>query len=365
MNFYDVKGDWGEVKKRWEAWWAFEMHDRPLVCVTAPKKNPELPPELEGFEYEEKDFARKWTDIDYLTQKRLFEFYQTHYGGESVPVLSYGASVGHALTFGCEPIFARDTIWAKPLPVKEGAKYPELHFDENSYWWRKYQETVEKTAQSSGQRYFCSAKLGNQAGDNLSLCRGNENLLYDLAENPEWVRQSVKYVSDVLIGQFEALYKLTALTGLEGYVNTLACWSPGKTNEFDTDFSCMISPQDFKEIFLPPLIETMHTTEHRIYHLDGIMAMRNHLDTLLSVDELHAIQWVPGDGHWEPMQWVPLLKKIQAKKKSVWCAAPAGAVVPLIKELRGEGLCICTGAASEDEADRLIEDVEKLYRNKQ
>jgi hypothetical protein len=86
------------------------------------------------------------------------------------------------------------------------------------------------------------------------------------------------------------------------------------------------------------------------------------LDTLLEVDELHAIQWVPGDGRWEPMQWIPLLKKIQAHKKSIFCYASADSVIPLIKELRGEGLCICTGTATEDDARRLIEDVERLYR---
>jgi len=367
MNFcdiYHIKEDWGEVKKRWEAWWDFDMHDRPLICVTAQKKDPGIPPELAGFQYEETDFERKWADIDYMIAKKLYDYYNIFYGGESVPVLSYGASVGHALTLGCEPVFAKDTIWARPLPVKTetGCDYPEIYFDENNYWWRKYLETIEKTAAASKQRYFCSPKLGNHAGDNFAICRGSEALLFDLIENPEWVKKNLKYISDVIIQQIKEMFKLTALTGLEGSVNTVACWSPKKTHEFDTDFSYMISPGHFKEIFLPPLIETMGIVGHRIYHLDGVMAMRNHLDALLAVDELHAIQWVPGDGNWEPMQWIPVLQKIQAHKKSVWCFAPADAVIPVLKELEPNGLCICTGAAAEDDAKRLIENVEKLYR---
>ena len=362
MNFYNIKEDWREVKKRWEAWWDFDMYDRPLILVTAPKNNPKLPPELENFGYEETDFERKWTDIDYIKDKMLYEFYHTYYGGESVPALKYGGSVGHALTFGCEPIYVDNSIWARKLPVKEGCEYPELYFDENNYWWRKLRDTVEKTALASKQRFFSSAMLGNHAGDNLSICRGTEELLYDLIENPKWVKNSVKYISDSMIKQFEALYKLTPLTGLEGYVNYVDCWSPKKTHGFDTDFSYMISPEDFRNIFLPPLIETMSIAEHRIYHLDGIMAMKNHLDTLLELDELHAFQWAAGDGHWEPMQWVPLLRKMQAHKKSVLCYAPANAVIPLIKELRGEGLCIWTFAGNEDEAKQLIDNVERVYK---
>ena len=361
-NFYDVKEDWGEVKKRWEAWWDFDIYDRPLICVTAPKKHPRVPPELEGFEYEENDFVRKWADIDYMTDKMLYEYYSTWYGGESVPVLKYGGSVGHALTFGCEPVFAKDTIWANALLPKDGGEYPEICFDENNRWWRKYCETVEKTAAASKQRYFSSAKLGNHAGDNFSICRGSEALLYDLIDNPRWVRDNLKYISDVLIGQFEALYELTPLTGLEGYANTVDCWSPKKTREYDTDFSCMISPEHFKDIFLPPLIETMHKDDHCIYHLDGITAMRSHLDTLLEVEDIDAFQWVPGDGHWEALQWVPLLQKIQARKKSVFCYVSEDAVIPVLKELRPEGLCICTSAASEDGARRLIESVERASR---
>ena len=337
------------------------MYDRPLICAAAPKKNPRLPPELENFRYEEKDFVRKWAAIDYIAEKMLYEYYTTWYGGESVPVLKYGGSVGHALTFGCEPVFAKDTIWANPLPIKEGGEYPEIYFDENSFWWRKYRETVEKTAASSNRRYFCSAKLGNHAGDNFSICRGSEALLCDLIENPRWVKDNLKYITDALIYQFEKLDELTPLTGLEGYVNTVDCWSPEKTREYDTDFSCMISPEHFKEIFLPPLIETMQKDEHVIYHLDGMAAMRNHLGALLAVDEINAFQWVPGDGHWEPMQWIPLLQEMQAHKKAVWCYAPPDAVIPVMKRLKPEGLCICTNAATEDGARRLVDEVKRLY----
>ena len=86
-----------------------------------------------------------------------------------------------------------------------------------------------------------------------------------------------------------------AKLGVEGSLNCVGCWSPGRTMGLDCDFSCMISPRDFQEIFLPPLLETMATVDHRIYHLDGPGAIP-HLERLLSIPELQTIQWVPGAG---------------------------------------------------------------------
>ena len=75
MTFYDIKEDWDDVKKRWEAWWNFDLYDRPLLMVTAGKKDPVLSPELEDFKYELLDPERKYTDTGYMINKTLYEFY--------------------------------------------------------------------------------------------------------------------------------------------------------------------------------------------------------------------------------------------------------------------------------------------------
>jgi len=278
-----------------------------------------------------------------------------------VPLLYHGYAVGHAMTFGCEPHFEKDTIWTDTVPIKEGEEYPDIRFDPENRWWKLFLDITEKAARASKQRYFMMSKWGNLTADNLLLCRGTENLLFDMIENPEWVKKTVKYMSDAQKTQFDALDELVPLTGLEGWVNAVDCWAPGKTQAFDADFSAMISPEMFSDVFMPPMTEIMQTVDYNIYHLDGITSLQ-HLDMLLNTKEIHAIQWVAGDGHWAPMQWVPLLQKIQAHKKAVYCYSPPELVVPLAKELKGEGLCIHTWPDNEDAAKRLIEDVAKLYR---
>ena len=129
---------------------------------------------------------------------------------------------------------------------------------------------------------------------------------------------------------------------------------------FDCDVSCMFSNEVFKEMFLPPLLETMHTVDHRIYHLDGPGAFQ-HLDTLLDLPELQAIQWVPGAGHTEVTQWIPLIQRIQSKGKGVQVGASPQEIEPLLREVRPEGLLIRTGCKTEEEARRLLDRVASLF----
>ncbi len=118
----------------------------------------------------------------------------------------------------------------------------------------------------------------------------------------------------------------------------------------------MLSPQDFRELFLPPLLETMHTVDHRIYHLDGTVALQ-HLPTLLGLPELHAIQWVPGPGREAIAQWIPLIWRVQAAGKGISVYVQPEEIPLLLKECRPEGLFITTTCRIQDEARRVIDAV--------
>ena len=360
VDLYDIKEDWGDVKKRWEAWWSSDIYDRPLLLIPTAKRAREIPPELEGFRTEETDMLRKWTDASYLIQRTLMESYGTFYGGEAIPVFNHNWAVGHAVALGCVPHFAQDTIWTDPLPVEPGRDYPEIVFDEGNEWWKLILEVTEKVCVASERRYFVMPMWGNNPGDNLLMCRGSQTLMFDLLEDPGWVKGAVELVTGAFQRQIAALRELTPLTGLEGGVNYVGCWSPGKTLGFDCDLSCMISPGLFREVFLEPLVDTMRTVDHRIYHLDGTVALHQ-LDTLLSVDEITAFQWVPGAGREKIMQWTPLINKMQASGKSVLVYTSPDEVLPLLKEVSPEGLCIQTYTSGEDEAKKLIDSVSALF----
>lgn len=183
--------------------------------------------------------------------------------------------------------------------------------------------------------------------------------------NPEWVRLAVRTMSDMLMEVHEELWKraYSKVTGLEGSLNYNGCWSSVKTMSFDCDISCNVSPKAFEELLLAPLVESMRMVDNRIYHLDGPGAIP-HLDALLNVSELHAIQWVPGYGNTVTMQWIPLIRRIQDKGKGVQVHCLPEEIESLMAHVRPEGLCISTYCRTENEARDLLRLLERLSNRK-
>ncbi len=358
MGIEDVVEDWPTVKKRWEAWWQGGMYDRPLVAVTAPRKG--AGPRID----EAVDVVTQWTDPDYMVRHTLEIVRTTYYGGEALPVFWHNWSAGHSLYLGCQPHFAPDTVWVDPAPNQRQDDGHDMRFDgwRQSPWWAWMLHCTDVAAQASRGRYFVMPMWGNHAGDNLGLVRGTQRLLTDIATRPQWVRRAAQTLSDIQRQVFEELWPRVApgVVGVEGSINYVNCWSPGRTMAFDCDLSCMISDEDFKTLFLPPLLETMATVDHRIYHLDGWVAL-HHLDTLLDVPELHAIQWLPGAGREEIGQWLPVIRRMQSRGKRVAVYVTPEEVDLLLREVRPEGLFINATCRGEGEARSIIDHVAGLF----
>ncbi len=347
----EICDDWETAQKRLVYWWANELYDRALVCVTASRQDvhhaewpgcPVLP-------------VTQWTNSDYMVWRMEESIRTTYYGGEALPLFYHGWSVGHALVMGCEPQFTPDTVWTDPLPVADDG-YPPIQFLRDGSWWRWMLDSTRQAAQASHGRYYVMPTWGNHAGDNLALLRGTGKLMVDIRDNPTWVRQAVQQVSNILLEIYTTLWQLVdeKVTGLTGSVNYCGLWSPGKTMGFDCDIACCISPRQFEDLFLSSLIETMRTVDHCIYHLDGTVALQ-HLDLLLSVPEINAIQWVPGAGREAVLQWIPLIQRVQKAGKSILVQAEPGEIPALLEAVPARGLCISTCCNSEQEARDLLE----------
>ncbi len=292
-----------------------------------------------------------------MTEQQLL---RTWYGGEALPaVASYtspiGMSAGGGLLYGCRPTLAEDTVWVEPLPAPDG--YPHLVVDPDRRKWIK--DSFEAACRASLGRFFIRESFCNQAGDTLAAIRGTERLLIDLAENPGWVAQAVRAISEDLRAFTGELLPSAApeRTGMDGWLSTAGMWSSGVNFCADCDVSCMVSPRQFQEIFLPPLLVTMRDYQHTLYHLDGGEAIR-HLDTLLSCPEVNGIQWIPGAGREAILQWVPLIRRIQSAGRCVQVLTKPQEVGPLLDAVSPRGLLISTSCATEAEGRDLLRLVE-------
>ena len=85
-----------------------------------------------------------------------------------------------------------------------------------------------------------------------------------------------------------------------------------------------------------------------IYHLDGPQALR-FLDTLLSIPEIHAIQWVPGAGQDYWAEWIHVYHRIQAANKAFCLHVPLQDLDQLFEVLQPEGAWVTVGGIGNQE----------------
>ena len=122
------------------------------------------------------------------------------------------------------------------------------------------------------------------------------------------------------------------------------------------DASAMFSPKMFNRFVLPALTAQCEWLDYSMYHLDGTQAMV-HLDALLSIEALDAIEWTPqdgleGGGH---PRWYNLYRRILAGGKSLQVVGAAQEEIPpLLDAIGDKGVYILTSFANEQEAENLM-----------
>lgn len=117
------------------------------------------------------------------------------------------------------------------------------------------------------------------------------------------------------------------------------------------DFASMLSPGDFDTFVLPFIKEEIAPMTQNIFHVDG-KGVARHLDKILELPEINAIQWVQGMGLDAPiMQWVPLIKKVQAAGKSLVIDLQVSELDSFMKEIRPEGILLCIDADINSQKD--------------
>jgi hypothetical protein len=131
------------------------------------------------------------------------------------------------------------------------------------------------------------------------------------------------------------------------------------------DASAMFSPAMFERFVVPALTAQCDWLDYSIFHLDGHQCLC-HLDHLLSIESLNAIEWtpdptVPGGGSPE---WYPLYRRILDAGKSVQAiGVRPNEVIPLLDAVGGPGMYINFGGADRDTVERLAEQAES-YRSR-
>ena len=351
---FSLKPDYEKAQARINAFWNHEEVDRPLLFLRYPKADAKPFPSKTYATLED-----RWLDIEYRAQAAAHYMENTVYMAESMPV-SYpdlGPEILSAMA-GCPYHYGEHTTWTDPCIHDWEADGPKAVMDINHPLSKKLEQFTKLLLELGKGKFIVGLSDFHPGGDHVAALRDPQTLAFDLLDNPEEVKAKLASSYTEYFPIYDHFVNILKSANMP-----ITSWLHLTSEETmyipSNDFSYMISPEMFEEFFLEGLISEFKHYGHNVFHLDGPGCIR-HLDFLLAIPELQAIQWVPGAGREAVHQWIDLYKKIQSAGKSVIVYPQNLSELLLIKEhLPARGLCIeCGNAGNEDNAKDIMKIVE-------
>ena len=352
---FAFKPDYEATRQRIDAFWARELIDRPVIQFTLNKTEGLVP-------YPEEQHANpaeRWMDAQYQAEWTLASFSNQEFLGDSLPVAypNLGPEILAAL-YGC-PLHFGDygTSWSDPI-LHDWADADAIHLDWNSPYLVKLHEMFDALLEIGKGKFLVGATDYHPGGDLLAAFRDPQNLAIDILDHKEAVITLLNRLEPDYFKVFDIFYEKLCAAGLPctTWVN-LVC--DGRYYVPSNDFSIMISTRQFEEIFLPGIIRECQFLDHSIYHLDGPSALR-HLDLLLSIPELDALQFVPGAGNEDYSRWINVYQKAQAAGKGIEVLCSVEEIPLIMETLDPHGVYLnVNNIDSRDTAESILKRLEK------
>ena len=307
-----------------------------------------------------RNLDQRWFDPEWRAQ--YLDWYVAHSSlkADILPVANTQLGPGSlAAILGGVFEGGEDTIWIHPNPNYTD----DIKFDSQHPNWLLHKALLSACKRRARGHYYVGMPDLMEGLDVLAALFGTDRILLDTVMNPERLEHQVQQVNDIYFHVFDELYDIIR-EGDEMAFCYFSSWAPGKMSKLQSDISTMISVDDYRRFVQPFIREQCQKIEYTLYHLDGVGAM-HHLDALLEIKELNAIQWTPGVG--EPQggspKWYDLYKKILANGKSImacWVTLPE--LRPLLDAIGPDGIHLEMDFHNEQEVDQALTIVDE-YRH--
>jgi hypothetical protein len=126
------KPDWEKVQKHFIEYWACDNHDRPLLCVTAPKDK-----RIPWPKGQHRTLRDRWLDTEYMLESANVSFQNTYFGADSFPCLNPNLGPDlFASLYGVPVEFGEDTSWSVHN-LTDWTEYKPFKIDRNSFYYKK------------------------------------------------------------------------------------------------------------------------------------------------------------------------------------------------------------------------------------
>ena len=150
--------------------------------------------------------------------------------------------------------------------------------------------------------------------DILASFLGTEGLLFEVIDNPKEVKRLCVEITDLWLRFYWELNDI--IKNQRVFSDWSSILSEKPTYMLQCDFSYMIGSDMFRDFVYDDLDKISSELGVAFYHLDGIGEIV-HLDSLLSINGIKGIQWIPGSGEPETCDWSDLFAKISSAGKKI------------------------------------------------
>lgn len=337
-----------ESMKRVEAWYHQEVIDRAPIRFSEHNgihndKADQIPARYQ----ELKDY---WFDAEYQVDCYISKLKNSPVYAETFPVFYPNLGPGvYASFYGVPLKYGTTTSWAQHIiDDVETFEVSTLRIDRKCENWLKIDELTDMALLKGGGMFFTGYTDLHPSLDCTADLMGVENLCMSILDSPEAVLE----LTDKVCEDFPAVYEYYAgrLNGTPS-VSWMGIPSEESMHIPSCDFSTMLSKDQFEKFALPYIEREVKHFQKNIFHMDG-RGVARHMDMILSIPEIQAIQWVQGVGDDEPiLQWVPLIKKIQAAGKSVVVSLKTSELKEFMGAVHPKGIYLTMPASIEEQPD--------------
>jgi hypothetical protein len=384
------KENWEAAQTKWINYWKHQNTGRPLMCVIARKPEIEalssgkpvydgeimcqgkqygLPEDLQW-----KDMEDKYRNADRMVARYRY-FCETHeFMAESFPNLDIDFGPGSLAAYlGSEIGFKPDTVWFEQCidDDDEWDDVPAFQFDPDNKWYKEHIALAKRCRELAGDDFPVDIPDLMENVDVLASLRGTQNLLMDMAADPDAVKERVKQITDLYYDYYDSFYNAVKATDNSSAYTVFQIWGPGRTVKLQCDLSAMISPDYYRDFVLDSLKTQSAKADSVLYHLDGPDAIR-HLDAVMEVEGIDALQWTSGDSGPDGTlpDWDVIYDKAVAAGKSIWVKVYSGDFEDWLKNCErlvmkygSHSLFFLFPEMSHEQAERLISYADEHWSN--
>ncbi len=308
------QGRWDKLKETYKLWWNGELERSIIPVVLTGGSSDRVKPNAPLLSQQTcNDLS---VPAEEIIDRLDYELSTREYLGDAFPFVGmdvFGPGVV-ASFLGAKLDNSSGSVWFHPveeLPIKD------IHFeyDSDNKWLLRIKDICTAAMEKwQGNVLVGMSDLGG-AVDILSTFRPGEKLIFDFYDHPEEVKRLVNEIHDLWFKFYQEINEVLQPVN-PGYSDWSGIYSSEPSYIFQCDFCYMIGPDMFKEFVKPELSDSFINLPRSFYHLDGPGELV-HVDSLLSVDELDGIQWIPGAGNPGCTEWLDLYRKIRNAGKKL------------------------------------------------